>query len=165
MLLTVTVVLVLGAGLAVGRLTASLPVPFYGQHMSRSWIADQLKLTSQQRQEMDAIWADAKIQMQDLGRQRHELDQQRDKAVRDLLTPEQQAAYDKIFSDYHDQRAVLDQQRADVMHDADLRSRTLLDDAQKATWDELTKQFEEHRGPHGPGGPDAQAATQNDKVQ
>lgn len=164
-ILTMTVVLVLGAGLAVGRLTARLPGPFYGHDMSRSWIADQLKLTAQQREEMDAIWADAKTQMQDLGKQRHELEQQRDQSVRDLLTDQQKAAYDKIFSDYHTQRSALDQQRGALMHDADQRSRALLDDTQKATWDELTKEFESHRGPHGPGGPDAPATTQNDKVQ
>jgi Spy/CpxP family protein refolding chaperone len=169
-ILAITAFLVLGAGLAVGRLTARLPGPFHEPGAPPSWIVDQLNLTSDQHAQMTAIWDDTKQKMQDLGHQRHDLDMQRDKAVRDLLTDEQKAAYDKIYGDYHAQRGQLDQQRSALMHDADDRSRALLDDTQKAKWDELTKQFLSRHGDHGPGGsggpggpggpPPAPAATQ-----
>jgi Spy/CpxP family protein refolding chaperone len=146
-----TAFLVLGAGLAVGRLTARLPGPFHEHGVNPSWIADQLDLTSEQRQEMNAIWDQTRDKMQDLGHQRHQLDVGRDDAVRALLSDEQKAAYDKIYSDYHAQRSQLDQERSDLMHGANEQTRALLDDTQKAKWDELTKEFQAGHGQHADG--------------
>ncbi len=140
-ILGVTAFLVLGAGLAIGRLTARFPGPFHEHGAPPSWLVDQLNLSPDQHAAINAIWDDTKQKMQDLGHQRHDLDLNRDKSVRDLLTDQQKAAYDKIYADYHAQRAQLDQQRSALMHDADQHSRDLLDDAQKAQWDELTKEF------------------------
>jgi Spy/CpxP family protein refolding chaperone len=153
-----TSALVLCAGVVLGRLWAQLPVKMPEHGQGPSWIADQLNLTSEQRQQMDAVWAQT---MQKIGQtmdQRHECDKQRDTAVTALLTEQQRAAYEKIMSDYHGKRSELDKQRDSLIHDADDRSRALLDDVQKARWDELTKEMHGRHGPHRPGSPDTRPA-------
>jgi Spy/CpxP family protein refolding chaperone len=161
-----TTALVLCAGVVLGRLWAQLParMPEHGQ--GPSWIADQLDLTAEQRQQMDAVWAQTKSKLDQSGDQRHEADKQRDAAVMALLTTPQQTAYEKIMSDYHGKRTELDKQREGLIQDAEASSRALLDDSQKARWDELTKQMHAHHGPHWPGGPDTRPSTAagNDKT-
>lgn len=151
-----TVVLVLAAGVVVGRLWTRLPLvaapPPPGQE--RSWIADQLNLTTDQRKQMDAIWAETKQKMAATFDQHHGLDHERDAAIRNLLNDEQKAAYDKIVAEYRAKRAQMDKQRDQLIHDAEERSRALLDASQQKQWDELTKLMHQHHGPHGPpGGP------------
>jgi Spy/CpxP family protein refolding chaperone len=154
--LVMTVALVLCAGLVVGRLSARLvpPAPFGfgppGNH-SPSWLQDQLNLTSEQKQQMDSIWADTKSQIGKTWDGRHELEKQRDDAIHSLLTSQQQTEYAKIYDDYHAKRQELDRQRDDLIKTAEDKSRALLSDSQKARWDVLTKEMHDHRGPHGPG--------------
>jgi Spy/CpxP family protein refolding chaperone len=149
MILLVTSVLLLAAGLAVGRLTAQMPGALHARGLPSSWFYDELKLSDEQRTQMDAIWSDMRTKMGQISDSRHALDHQRDAAVRDLLTDSQRTAYDKIFADYHTQRQALEESRQEILHDADDRSRALLDDNQKAKWDELTKEIHERRGPRG----------------
>jgi F0F1-type ATP synthase membrane subunit b/b' len=148
-----TVVLVLAAGVVVGRLWTRLPLaapPPPGQE--RSWIADQLDLTTDQRKQMDAIWAETKQKMAATFDQHHSLDHERDAAIRNLLNDEQKAAYDKIQAEYRAKRTQMDKQRDQLIHDAEERSRALLDDSQQKQWDELTKLMHQRHGPHGPPG-------------
>ena len=148
------IVLVLGAGLVVGRLSARLvPPPMPPHEHSASWLQDQLDLSAEQKQQMDSIWADTKVQIGKTWDGRHELEKQRDDAVHTLLTPEQQSAFGKIYDDYRAQRQVLEKQRDDLVKTAEDRSRALLNDSQKTRWDTLTKEMHEHHGPHGPGAP------------
>jgi hypothetical protein len=145
LILLVTSILFLGAGLAMGRLSARLPGALHAHGMPSSWFYDQLKLSDDQRTQIDAIWADMRAQMSKESEKRHDLDHQRDDAVRNLLTDSQKAAYDKIYADYHAQRQAIEQQRQQILSDADQRSRALLDDTQKAKWDELTKEIHDRR--------------------
>ena len=145
-----TVVLVLSAGVVVGRLSAKLPAavpPTRGD--PPSWLADQLNLTADQHQRMDAIWAETKQKMDHAFDGRHTLDKEREQAIRALLTPEQKTAYDKIQSDFRAKRGDAERERDRLIHDAVERSRALLDDGQKKKWDVLTKEMHEHHGPHG----------------
>ena len=144
------IVLVLCAGLVVGRLSARLvPPPMPPHDHSPSWLQDQLGLTSEQKQQMDSIWADTKSQIGKTWDGRHELDKQRDDAVHNLLTTEQQAAFTKIYDDYHAKRQSLEKQRDDLIKTAEDRSRSLLSDPQKTQWDTLTKEMHDHHGPNG----------------
>jgi Spy/CpxP family protein refolding chaperone len=176
-----TTLLVLCAGVVVGRLTTKMPVlAVQGGERGQgpSWIAQQLNLSTQQRTQMDAIWADIRQKMDQAGEKRHELDRKRDADVQALLTDAQKAAYVKINDDYRAQRGAMDKERGMLISDAEKRSRDLLDENQQKKWDELTKDMHGRRGPHhggipgggnpggGPGGehggnsPDSQPATQ-----
>jgi Spy/CpxP family protein refolding chaperone len=148
-ILVVTSVLVLGAGLAIGRLTARLPGPFHMHDVPRAWF-EQLGLSADQRQQMDAIWDQTREKMQQLTDRRHDLEHERDREIHDLLSPAQQLAYDIIIQDYHRDRGEIDQEKMNQMHDADLQSRALLDDTQKQRWDELTREIHDGHGPRGP---------------
>src|SRR3954463_2073788 len=89
-------VLVLGAGMVAGRLWARLPVHTTPAGKQPSWLADQLNLTPEQRQQMDGIWANVEQQMDQKLERRHGLDRERDQAIEDLLGPEQWQAYGRL---------------------------------------------------------------------
>jgi Spy/CpxP family protein refolding chaperone len=154
----ITAVLVLCAGVVVGRLTARLsvePSPPQAGHPP-SWLADQLDLSAEQRQQMDAIWAAAITQMHNSGREQHDLDRQRDDAIRALLSSDQEMMYDEINDTYRSERQQLEKERDALIKSAEERSRALLTDAQKAKWDTLPKPMH-GRHPPGPGfGPTSQ---------
>ncbi len=151
--LSIAAVLVLSAGLVVGRLLPTRPGPAggHGGGGGRGWFNDALDLTPEQRKQMDGIWADTKQQIARTWDRRHDLDRKREAAVRALLTPAQVAAYDKAWADYHAGRTALDQERDRLVHDADDRSQLLLTDSQKARWKAMSKDMHDHHG--GPGGP------------
>ena len=151
-ILIATFVLVMSAGVVVGRLWTRLPAVSVGHDRSPSWLADQMNLSTEQRQQMDAIWSDTKQKIHATFDHQHELDHQRDAAVVALLTPQQKAAYDKIQADHTAGRAELDKQRDALVHDANDRSKALLSDEQKTRWDTLSKEMPVpwKHGLHGP---------------
>jgi len=147
-------VLVLCAGVVVGRLSARLsdeaPPPPTGH--TPSWLADQLDLTADQQQKMDAIWADVKQQMSKDWDKHRDLDRQRDEAVRDLLSDDQLVQYEAIYDAYRVKRAEMERTRDTLIKSAEERSRELLTDSQKVRWDQLAKDMHTHHpGPGGPG--------------
>lgn len=166
-IMLVAFVLVMSAGVVVGRLWARLPVETRPQGRSPSWLADQLQLSSDQRQQMDAIWNDTKQQIGALMDHRRGLDREREQAIRNLLTPDQRTAYDKINDDFRARRSDLDKQREALLRQANERSRALLTETQQKRWDTLTKEMHDHdhdrRGQHGPPGlrPTTKPAAQN----
>jgi Spy/CpxP family protein refolding chaperone len=151
-LLSTATVLVLSAGMVVGRLSTRLPMAPRPQDHGREWFQGSLGLSADQQQKMDAIWADVKQQMDKNGDKRRTLDKDRDAAIRALLTPEQSAAYDKIFQDYHAHRADMDKEREQLFHEANDRSRALLTPDQQVKWDAMSKDMHAHHGPGGPPG-------------
>jgi Spy/CpxP family protein refolding chaperone len=159
-LLLSTVVLMLGAGVVVGRLSlAPLPHAAIAQTQPdrpRPWF-DQLALSSQQRQQMDAIWNDTKQKLHNLSMmdRRRELDKQRDESIRALLSGQQLASYEQINRDFHAGLDELDKERQKLIDDANQRSRALLDDNQKKLWDDQSKRPRDH----GRGGPTTQRST------
>lgn len=147
LVLASTVVIVLGAGMAVGRLTARLPLdrPPVDQ---RSWLDDQLDLRPDQREQMDAIWKQAWPQMEKTFEARRDLEKQRDQAVMALLDPKQQVAYQKTIDEFRAKRDELFKERNKLMQDANAQSRALLDEDQQKVWDVLTKQMRDRHGMH-----------------
>ena len=151
--LSTAAVLVLSAGMVVGRLSSRFSGMRPPDH-DHNWFTDQLNLTPDQHEKMDAIWADTKTQMDKINDHRHGMDHDRDAAIRKLLTPEQLTAYDGIFDAYHAKRAEFDKDREKLLHDADDRSRALLSPEQQVKFDAMKKDMHnpDHRD-HGPGGP------------
>jgi cell division protein ZapA (FtsZ GTPase activity inhibitor) len=159
-LLSIAAVLVLCAGVVVGRLWTRLPAAVMPPHQDhdRGWFQDTLALTPEQRKDMDGIWADVKQQVDKINDRRHAIDKDRDAAIRALMTPEQLTAYDKIFADVHTKHMELDKERETLFHSANDRSRALLTADQQVKWDAMQKDMhdhEHHGGPMGggPGGP------------
>ena len=161
LILSTAAVLVLSAGLVVGRLSTMLKPPAPPQDHNRGWFQDTLGLSAEQRKNMDGVWADVKQQVDKINDRRHATDKDRDTAVRALLTPEQLAAYDKIFADTHAKHLELDKERETLFHTANDKSRALLTTDQQVKWDAMQKDMHDHdhRGPGGRmrGGPSTQA--------
>src|SRR5271155_1293100 len=94
-ILLATFFMVLSAGMVLGRLWATLPImtvtpPAATQPSPRGsarqprWAA-QLNLTTQQRQQMDAIWAETTPKVEETFDRRRQLDSKREEAIEDLL--------------------------------------------------------------------------------
>ncbi|MDP9175040.1 MAG: periplasmic heavy metal sensor [Planctomycetota bacterium] len=147
-----TVLLMLGAGVLVGRLSARLPGPPPPPgRMPQPWLVAELNLTPQQQQQMDALWADVRKKNEHIFDQRHQLQQQRDDDIHRLLTPEQQSTYDKIQQEFRNNADAMNHEFEKSIADANQHSREMLDDAQKKTWDKITSQrMRDRRGPRGP---------------
>jgi hypothetical protein len=152
-----TVILVLGAGLTVGRLSARLsnpPSEENERHDHRdvpgAWLPDALNLTPDQKKQMDAIWTDFPQTMRKFGDRRRAMDKDREQAFRSLLNDQQLAAYDKIVADYRSQRDGLDKERQNLINQLNERSRALLTDEQKKEWDEMTARMRERRSASAP---------------
>ena len=152
--------LVMCAGVVVGRLWNQLPIRAKTAGGSPSWLADQLNLRPDQRQQMDAIWGETGPKIQKSFEMRQELDRERDQTIQELLTPAEWTAYDKIVEDFRAKRATLDKDRHQLVMDANAKSMALLDDVQKKKWEELRElHMHDWHGPHGRGTP-AGPATQ-----
>lgn len=137
-------VLVLAAGVVLGQLWGRLPGQLAPESHPRSWLADQLGLNSQQRSQMDAIWAETRKEMSQLGAQRREMEADRKKAIDRLLSPQQKSEYERINQDFQKQRRSLDARRQELMKQADARSKAMLSPEQRATWDKITRQWKHH---------------------
>lgn len=136
------------AGAATGLLVAHL------DHQPRgpSWLANELSLTSQQREQMDGIWSAV---MGSMMRQRSEqskaLRQERDLAITALLTEEQRSRHEAILKDYARKETEMSEQRKLAFEEAIKRTKEILTPEQAAKYDELMqKQRERGFGPpHG----------------
>jgi hypothetical protein len=148
-ILVSTAALMMGAGVMVGRVTSQLPEHGRRQEWSHSWMADQLDLTPDQQQKMDAIWADTRQKIDKTFQRRRDMEKQRQQAVHELLTEQQRAAWEKINQDFQDQRDELFKERNAVIQDAEERSRALLSEDQQKKWDILSKQMRERHGQPG----------------
>jgi Spy/CpxP family protein refolding chaperone len=161
-----TVVLVMSAGVVVGRLSAwwspvvaDVPVnpappppprppgppPFIGWARLAS-----LNLTADQKQQMDAIWADTRTQMHKFDDEHDALRQARIDAVYKLLSADQRTQYDAIEAEFKAKGQALETDRDKAMHDANEKSLALLTDAQRKTWEAMTHGNRERRGSFGP---------------
>jgi Spy/CpxP family protein refolding chaperone len=146
-LIFVLAILAISAGMVLGWVWTPLQ-RFEGArapHNPRPWF-DQLALSSDQQQQMDKIWTDARQKRQKMFERFRDLDKQREEQVQGLLSPDQRTAYEKIVADYRAGREQLSKERETLLNDANAKSRALLDDSQKAKWDILSKEMRSRRG-------------------
>jgi Spy/CpxP family protein refolding chaperone len=150
-----TAAIVMGAGVMVGRVTAEYPrEQQHQQHdrfgsRSRDWIDDQLSLTADQKQKMDAIWDATRKKMEATFDGRHASDHAREQAILNLLTPDQRTAYAKINDQFRAKRDDQFKQRSLLVQKANEASRALLDENQQKKWDALTKTMRDRQGHFG----------------
>jgi len=146
-ILTMTVILALCAGVVGGRLSSRLQEEHRDTHVGpppsghgpNNWMSEQLKLSADQKQQMDSIWNDTKPKIEKTFERQQLMDRERDEAIADLLGPAQWAAYSKLINDFRARRKDIDSERADLFKDANERSRALLNDDQKKAWDEFSR--------------------------
>jgi len=147
-LLVLVFLVTFAAGAVAGRLSAQSG----HRPPGRSFLAAELNLTSEQREQMHNIWSEV---MGEGGRrqweQRRLLGQERDQAIAALMTPEQKPQYDKILQDYARKVEELSQERKKAFDQAVERTKQILTPEQAAKYEELLKKSPE-RGPGGPGG-------------
>lgn len=138
-LIVVLFAVALGSGIFVGR-----SLPRAGGGPERSFLAEELKLTPSQREQMRAIW-------QEVGRGRdgsghreamRQLQKDREEAVVALLSTEQKGAYEKIQDNFQRQTAELNKDREAAVKQAVEKTKAILDEKQKIKYEEILK-----RGP------------------
>jgi hypothetical protein len=167
--LLATVVLVMCAGIVVGRLSvksssqsssATNPATNPTSRPARVSIAsmpDILQVSPDQRAKMDAIWQHAGDVMRKLEADRRQLETEHNQKILALFTPEQLAEYNKINGDYSAGQKELNSERGKTMSDADKQTVAILDDKQREKYDQLRYRMNgtnENRGRRGmPGGP------------
>jgi len=155
-ILVMTIILVLGAGVVVGRLWANLPAISRGEDKPpASYPGIILKLTADQQKQMDAIWAEVHQKIDETFEQRKTLDHEHDQAISALLSPEQYISYEEIQQEYRDERSNLDKVRQKLVHEGETKSIALLDTEQRKLWDQMPHKphLWGHGPSSGPGGP------------
>lgn len=140
-------VLMFAAGAVVGMVKSKGVFPHPPPH-DRSWLADQLQLTEEQKQQMQQIWAEAMPRNRDQAmEQRRQLQKQRDDAIRRLLTPAQLQQFEKITQQYEAASTDLQKQREKAVEEAIAKTKLILNDQQRAKYEDILKH---HQGDHGP---------------
>jgi len=141
MVLTISFVLAVGAGVAVGMLGAKYPQT----HQPRSWLGDELNLSPDQREQMRAIWQEAgKNRPRDWERRRA-AEREKNEAIVGLLTEEQKAKYDEINRQFSLKMQEQAQQREAAMQDAIERTKAILTPQQRERYEQIMQERREKR--------------------
>jgi Spy/CpxP family protein refolding chaperone len=123
-ILVAAFILTLGAGVAAGFLIAHWNHP----RSERSRLEADLKLTPEQKEQMDGIWAEARDAMMN---RRESLRQERDKAIADLMSEAQRQKYDAVLKEYTTKVAEI----PNPFDEAVKRTREILTTEQAVTYD------------------------------
>lgn len=129
-------VVALGSGIVVGW---NIPHDRPAMRRDQSWLGNELKLSSEQREKMKNIWAEV-LQH---GGPRHGSDarrqfaKERDEAVVALLTPEQKTAYDRISEKYNQRVADLSKEREAAFQRAVEQTKAMLTPQQRMKYEEM----------------------------
>ena len=150
-LLVPTVILVLAAGMVIGRISTKLPAATQPVDKPHGWFDEQLNLSADQRKQMDAIWGEVRQNVGKTFEGRSALDKDRDQAIMNLLNDDQKKQYAAIYDNYRTKRAEMDKQRDKLFADANARSRAILDEEQQKRWDALAKERHGWPGPRSRG--------------
>ena len=126
---------VFAAGVAVGLVLA------WSARAShrRSWLAGELDLTPQQREQMREIWSqpDQRAQMRSHFERSRAIREQRDEALRALLTEEQKARHDELLQEYEQQLNELNEERRKAFEEKVQRTKEILTEPQRKKYEEL----------------------------
>ena len=104
-----------------------------------SRLADELKLTDRQREQMGNIWASMEPNGSQQREQRRQAADARDKAILDLMNPEQQSKYDQVLQDYERRLTDLRKQAADERDKAIV---ALMTPEQQSKYDQIRQDYE-----------------------
>ena len=135
----------------------------------RSWLADRLGLTPEQREQMRDIWSDF---MNSDTRQKHRelreaLRRERDEAIQALLSDDQRGRYEQVMENYRKKSEELSEERRKLSDERrklfEERTKKILTEPQRLKYEEFLKErggrrSVGRRGRRGRGAPDGEKA-------
>jgi Spy/CpxP family protein refolding chaperone len=127
------------AGMAVSRLPISSSTGSANLPPDRASIADELRLTDGQRDQMRSIWEDVRSNVHDTLDRAQTIQRDRDAAVVAMLTDSQKAKYAALTQEAAEKFAALGAQRHQAFHDGVDQTRKILNDAQRETYDRIIR--------------------------
>lgn len=156
--LTVLVfVVALGSGVVIG-----MNLPHHGDSprpQERSWLADELKLTSEQRERMRAIWSAMLPEGQGrsgehggTGRHseaRRQLIRDRDEGIASLIPSDKKTEYESVLARFEQREEELSREREKAFQKVVEQTKLILNPEQRLKYEELLKKGA--LGPHRPG--------------
>lgn len=150
-------IIALGSGMVIGM---NLP-----QHSSsprpqeRSWLADELKLTSEQREKMRAIWSAMLPEGQGRsgerggtgrhGEARRQLIKDRDEGIAALIPADKKAEYESVLARFEQREEELSHEREKAFQKVVEQTKQILSPEQRVKYEELLKKGA--LGPRRPG--------------
>jgi len=112
------------------------------------------KVSKEQKEAIDKIWAEVDILRYQRFQARHDLDTKRAQDIQALLSPEQKEKYEAIQTTFRSDVQKLEQSLQDAVKKAEEQTRSLLNDEQRAQYDKWRAAMSNRRGgPGGRGGP------------
>lgn len=145
LILIVVAVLTLGAGVTGGLLIARVSAAAAGgtQHTFPagtalpSPLAEELRLTPSQREQLRTIWEGVNETVQDCFEQARGIQRQREDALVALLSPEQKSRFERIAADYAQRFDGVVQRRNAAFDNAVKQTRQILDPGQRDAYDKM----------------------------
>jgi Spy/CpxP family protein refolding chaperone len=141
MILTIAFVLAMGAGVAVGMLSARIPQT----RQPRSWLGDELNLSPEQRDQMRTIWQDVSKNRPRDGERRRALEKERNEAIIRLLTDEQKLKYEQINQQFAQGQQDQAQQREAAIQSAIERTKQILTPDQRVKYAQIMQERREKK--------------------
>jgi Spy/CpxP family protein refolding chaperone len=136
------------AGLVVGLrpcVEAQPPPPRPSRH--GGWLAAELDLTAEQREQMDAIWSEIAFRgRHEREEQRRELLRQRDEAIVSLIRPEDQPKYEAHLAEHAEQMDALEREWRDAFKSAVEQTKAILTPEQQARYERMLQRGPSERG-------------------
>ncbi|MBX3177004.1 MAG: Spy/CpxP family protein refolding chaperone [Candidatus Hydrogenedentes bacterium] len=156
-LAAVALVMAYIAGIATGWAGSTLAGEKPGPARDRgSWLSHALELSDSQKAQLEAIWSrEAENAAEEDSRARvRALYEERNQAVREMLTPEQQAAYDGIHQSVEEQKDAIAAERRARHEAAVSKTMDILTPEQQEKYKKIIEDFEKRspRRDRGPGG-------------
>jgi Spy/CpxP family protein refolding chaperone len=144
----VLIVICFAAAFAAG-ISGGLAVSHRGaERRDHPRLVEQLDLTPEQASQIRDIWSQTREAMRAaMAGQRDALEDERENAIRDLLTEDQVARYEQVMDDYRRKREALREQRRAIFEHAVERTKALLTDEQRAKYEGLLEERRKQGGP------------------
>ena len=130
-------VLALGAGAVAGKLTSRLPAPPAVSPAQQATLVEQLQLTPQQRDQMQAIWEGVRDTAREKYQRAQNVQSQFEEQVKAMLSPEQQKRYALLSKKAHDDIAQLDVERRAALQTAIEKTKAMLNDQQRKAYEQI----------------------------
>jgi Spy/CpxP family protein refolding chaperone len=104
------------------------------------WLSQELGLSPDQREKLDAIWsATANRGRDDHNDRRRDFRRERDAAIADLVPAARLGEYDQIINTYNDRVAALEQESREAYEAAVEKTKEILTPEQRVRYEELLK--------------------------
>src|SRR5437763_1451776 len=122
--------------------------------VGRSRITEELSLTPDQREKIQAIWSVAVVKAGPPPTDRvRALEKEREQAILALLTDDQKARYNQTIADFRQKLDTLHQPARAAFTEAEEQTKPLLDSTQRAKYEEILKRRPHRRNSPVPLGP------------